>query len=86
MKPTDNPGLAIGLRILSGVFFAAMLICVKLVSATVPLGEIVFFRSLFALIPLVIFLWIRAEFPAGLATKRPTGRLVRARFGALASV
>lgn len=84
MTPTDKPGLAIGLRILSGVLFAGMLICVKLVSAVVPLGEIVFYRSAFALIPLVIFLWLRREFPSGLATKRPFGHLTRASFGALA--
>jgi len=71
MTSTDKPGLAICLRILSGVLFAGMLICVKLVSADVPLGEIVFYRSAFALIPLVIFLWVRREFPSGLATKRP---------------
>ncbi|MEL6596948.1 MAG: DMT family transporter [Pseudomonadota bacterium] len=84
MTTSDNPGLAIGLRILSGALFAAMLICVKALSGAVPLGEIVFFRSAFALIPLVIFLWIRHEFPGGLATKRPLGHLLRASFGALA--
>lgn len=84
MTRTDNPNLAIGLRILSGVLFAGMLICVKAVSADVPLGEIVFFRSAFALLPLVVFLWLRREFPGGLATKRPLGHLLRASFGALA--
>lgn len=84
MTTPDNPGRAIGLRILSGVLFAGMLICVKAVSAAVPLSEIVFYRSAFALIPLVIFLWLRREFPGGLATKRPMGHLLRASFGALA--
>jgi drug/metabolite transporter (DMT)-like permease len=72
------------LRILSGVLFAGMIICVKAVSEDVPLGEIVFFRSAYALIPLIVFLWLRGEFPQGLATKRPIGHLVRASFGALA--
>ncbi|MFK7835891.1 MAG: DMT family transporter [Sulfitobacter sp.] len=84
MMGTENPGLAIGLRILSGVLFAGMLVCAKAVSADVPLGEIVFYRSAFALIPLVIFLWIRREFPGGLATKRPVAHLLRASFGAVA--
>jgi drug/metabolite transporter (DMT)-like permease len=61
-----------------------MAIFVKALSATVPLGQIVFFRSAFALIPLVIFLWLRAEFPRGLATRRPFGHLVRSAFGAAA--
>jgi len=36
------------------------------------------------LIPLIVFLWIRREFPVGLATKRPGAHLIRAGFGALA--
>jgi drug/metabolite transporter (DMT)-like permease len=63
---------------------AGMYVCVKTVSEDVPLGEIVFFRSFFALLPLVIFLWVRYEFPHGLATKRPFDHFLRASFGALA--
>lgn len=80
----DRPRFGIALRVLSGVLMAGMFVCVKAVSEDVPLGEIVFFRSAFALIPLVIFLWLRHEFPQGLATKRPIGHLLRASFGALA--
>ncbi len=61
-----------------------MSICIKAVSADIPVGQIVFFRSAFALIPLVIFLWIRAEFPRGLATRRPLGHLLRSSLGAAA--
>ena len=60
-----------------------MYVCVKAVSDDVPLGEIVFFRSFFAVIPLIIFLCVRKEFPRGLATKRPLGHFLRASFGAL---
>ncbi|MEL6690669.1 MAG: DMT family transporter [Pseudomonadota bacterium] len=81
---TDNPALGISLSLLSGFLFAGMFVSVKAVSEDVPLGEIVFFRSFFALIPLVIFLWLRGEFPAGLATKRPGAHFIRSSFGALA--
>lgn len=84
MSDLDRPSFGIGLRLLSGLLFAGMLIVVKAVSEDIPLGEIVFFRSFFALIPLVIFLWIRAEFPNGLATKRPGAHFIRSSFGALA--
>ena len=84
MNNVDRPGLGIGLRLLSGVLMAGMFTCVKAVSEAVPLGEVVFFRSVFALIPLIIFLWLRHEFPQGLATKRPMGHMLRASFGALA--
>lgn len=84
MSLADRPGFGISLRILSGVLMAGMYVSVKLVSDDVPLGEIVFFRSFFAIIPLVLFLWLRNEFPQGLATKRPLEHLLRASFGALA--
>jgi drug/metabolite transporter (DMT)-like permease len=81
---TDRPALGIALRILSGALFAVMTIFVKALSDHVPVGQIVFFRSAFALIPLVVFLWLRSEFPGGLATKRPLGHLLRSGFGAAA--
>lgn len=84
MTTADRPGFGIALRILSGFLMAGMYVCVKAVSDTVPVGEIVFFRSFFAIIPLVVFLWLRNEFPGGLATKRPVDHFLRASFGALA--
>lgn len=84
MSETDRPMFGIGLRLLSGLLMAGMFVSVKAVSEDIPLGEIVFFRSFFALIPLVVFLWIRREFPGGLATKRPLGHFTRASFGAMA--
>lgn len=77
----DRTNLGIQLRLLSGVFATGMAICVKSLPA-VPLGEIVFFRSLFALIPLTVFLWLRNEFPSGLRTRRPFGHLFRSALGA----
>lgn len=78
----ERPAIGIGLRLLSGLLFAAMTIFVKAVSDHVPVGQIVFFRSAVALIPLVVFLWIRSEFPGGLATRKPLGHLLRSGFGA----
>ena len=80
----DRAAFGIGLRLLSGVLFSAMVVCIKATSGAVPLGEIVFFRSFFALIPLVIFLWIRGEFPGGLRTRRPLGHLFLSGLGAMA--
>ena len=56
MNLADKPARGIGLRILSGILIAGMYVCVKAVSNDVPLGEIVFFRSFFAIIPLILFL------------------------------
>ena len=44
MNSRDRPLLGVILRILSGVFAAAMFMSAKAVSDGVPLGEIVFFR------------------------------------------
>ncbi|MBO6920384.1 MAG: DMT family transporter [Rhizobiaceae bacterium] len=83
MSGMNRAGLGISLRVLSGLLAAGMFVCVKAVSNDIPLGEIVFFRSFFAIIPLIIFLWWRKEFPHGLATKRPFDHLMRSGFGAL---
>lgn len=65
----DDTLRGIGLRVLSGVFFVGMVSSVKLASPSVPLGQIVFFRSAFALLPLVVFLLWRQEFPVGLGSR-----------------
>ncbi|NVF15586.1 DMT family transporter [Vreelandella maris] len=80
----DRPGLGIGLRVLSGALFTGMLVCIKAVSDEVPVGQSVFFRSLFALLPIVVFLLVRREFPRGLATRRPLGHALRSGLGAAA--
>ncbi|WP_165224149.1 DMT family transporter [Affinirhizobium pseudoryzae] len=82
--PNEIPAIGIALRILSGLLFGAMAICIKAVADQVPLGQLVFFRSAFALLPLMAFLWFRGEFPAGLATRRPLGHLLRSSLGAAA--
>lgn len=79
---SSRPGLGIALRILSGLLFAIMSLCVKLVSDAIPLGQIVLFRSAFAIVPLIVFLIVRNEFPHGLATKRPVGHIIRSVVGA----
>lgn len=84
MSDLDRPYFGIGLRILSGILMAGMFVCVKAVSDQVPLGQVVFYRSFFAIIPLVVFLWVRNEFPGGLATQRPFDHFLRASCGTLA--
>lgn len=64
----EKPTKGILLRILSGALFAGMLVCIKAVSDEVPVGQLVFYRSLFALLPIVVFLLLRREFPQGLAS------------------
>ena len=82
--PVSNETLGIALRIASTVAFALMGVCVKALADTVPLGQVVFFRSAVALVPLAVFLWWRGEWPTGLATSRPAGHILRCLMGAAA--
>lgn len=63
------------------MLFTVMAALVKLVSDTVPTGEIVFFRSFFALPPLLVWLALRRELPGCLRTEKPLGHLWRAAAG-----
>ncbi|MCA1772620.1 MAG: DMT family transporter [Halomonas sp.] len=80
----DRPARGILLRVLSGLLFTGMLVSIKAVSDAVPVGQSVFFRSLFALLPIVVFLALRREFPRGLATRRQLGHALRSGLGAAA--
>ena len=54
---------------------------IKLLAARYPTGELVFFRSFFALIPLVIWLSWRSEFPSALKTSNLRGHMKRGIIG-----
>lgn len=80
----DRPTLGLWLRIGSILAFSGMAVSVKLAAADFPTGQIVFYRSFFAMIPLIVFLWMRGEFPSGLRTSRPLGHLLRCLAGGAA--
>ena len=82
--PETNERLGIALRILSTLAFAVMAACIKALGDAVPLGQIVFFRSSVALLPLIGFLWWSGEWPRGLSTRRPAGHVIRCSLGAIA--
>ena len=79
---SDLHGIA--LRIGATMFFTLMTVCVKWLADTVPLGQVVFYRSAFALIPLVIYLVATGDFPRGLATRRPMAHVLRCALGCAA--
>ncbi|WP_136066891.1 DMT family transporter [Modicisalibacter radicis] len=81
---SGRPLAGILLRLMSGLLFTGMMVCVKAVSTQVPLGQTVFFRSTFALLPILAFMAWRREFPRALATRRPLGHLLRSGLGAAA--
>jgi drug/metabolite transporter (DMT)-like permease len=75
--PESNLLKAILLKLAAALMFTLMSVLVRYVSDAVPLGEIVFFRSAFAILPvLLIFAW-RGELVSALRTKRPFGHVGR---------
>jgi drug/metabolite transporter (DMT)-like permease len=67
----------ISFKLVSALLFAAMSVLVRYLGQTAPIGQIVFFRSAFAILPvLAIYAW-RRELRDAIYTKRPLGQLGR---------
>ena len=72
------------LRLIATGLFACMSLCVKKASIEAPVGQIVFWRSSVALIPIVIYLMCIGVFPTALKTRNWKGHLERSIYGCLA--
>ena len=68
---------AILLKLGSALLFALMSALVRYLGQSVPLGQQVFFRSAFAIVPLVLIYAVRQELHHALHTKRPLGHVGR---------
>lgn len=79
--PSLSPLLGIGLKLLSALSFTLMSAGIKSLAGSYPIGEIVFFRSFFALLPLIVWLAWRSEFPEALRTNNLRGHLKRGVIG-----
>jgi drug/metabolite transporter (DMT)-like permease len=78
-----NTGKGIVLKLVSAVFFAVMSALIRYLGARYPIGEVVFYRSAFAIVPiLALYAW-RGELAATVRTERPFGQASR---GALSIV
>lgn len=80
-RPDPRPLLGVGLKVVSTLVFTAMVACVKLSAADVPTGEIVFFRSFFALLPILAVLAVRGELRGVLATRHLGSHIWRGAVG-----
>ena len=74
---------AVSLKIASTVMFALMGAQARYLGSVFPVGEIVFFRGLFALIPIVLFFGIRGQLRGALKTSRVKAHLVRGMFSVI---
>lgn len=72
-----QPTLGIALKILSALAFTLMSAGVKQVSADYPVGEVVFFRSAFAIAPLLAWLAWRGDLFGAIRTANVGGHVLR---------
>jgi drug/metabolite transporter (DMT)-like permease len=78
-----NTSKGIVLKLVSAVFFAVMSALIRYLGARYPIGEVVFYRSAFAIVPIVVLYAWRGELAATVRTDRPLGQASR---GALSIV
>ena len=78
-----NTGKGIVLKLNSAVLFAVMSALIRYLGVRYPIGEVVFYRSAFAIVPIVLIYAWRGELAATVRTERPLGQLNR---GALSVV
>ena len=72
-----HPFKAIGLKLISALLFAAMSALVRQLGDVAPIGQMVFFRSAFAILPVVLVYAMRGELATAVRTSRPFGQLGR---------
>jgi drug/metabolite transporter (DMT)-like permease len=78
-----NTGKGILLKLISAVLFALMSALIRYLGARYPIGQVVFYRSAFAIVPvLLVYAW-RGELASVVRTERPLGQAGR---GALSIV
>jgi drug/metabolite transporter (DMT)-like permease len=73
---------AIALKVVATLFFALMDAFARFAGQTVPVGEVVFFRSVFGTLPVVIYFFCRGQLRTVLRTGRPIGQGIRGLLGA----
>src|SRR6266849_7936481 len=70
-RPAMNVLKAILLKVLSALLFAVLSALVRFLGEKYPVGQIVFFRSAFAILPVVLIYAWRNELAAAVRTARP---------------
>lgn len=80
----NRPGTAIALKLGAVFLFMVMAALIKAASGAVPPGQAVFFRSLFAIPVIGLWLWQQGKLEAGLKVNNVFGHVWRGLFGTTA--
>jgi len=76
-SPTSNYLKAATLKLAAAFLFAAMAVQVRFLGAKVPVGQVIFFRAVFAIIPIVIVFAWRGELAKSWHTQRFSAHVYR---------
>lgn len=80
-KRVDNTPRGIAAMLMSVLFFSLMNVLAKLLMDRFPVTEVMFFRSLFALIPVCLSIHLGIGFATTLRTRYPWGHMGRSLIG-----
>jgi drug/metabolite transporter (DMT)-like permease len=80
----QNPLRGIAMKVLSVIVFLGMQTCIKSAGDGIPAGQITFYRSAFALLPILGYLALRRELSTAFRTESPFGHLKRGLLGVAA--
>jgi drug/metabolite transporter (DMT)-like permease len=75
-SPHESPQ-GYGFKLISALLFAGMSALVRQLGDVAPVGQMVFFRSAFAIVPVVVIYAFRGELASAVRTSRPLGQLGR---------
>jgi drug/metabolite transporter (DMT)-like permease len=75
--PPTNAIKAISLKVASALIFAVMAVLVRHLGTAYPVGQVVFFRSAFAIVPVIVIYALRRELEAAVRMGRPFGHAGR---------
>jgi drug/metabolite transporter (DMT)-like permease len=84
LSRSSRPLLGIGLKVTATFAFTLMAAIARHLGETIPVGQIVFFRSAFAFVPIAIFMAVAGYGLSSLATKNPLAHARRAFTGIFA--
>ncbi|WP_165221023.1 DMT family transporter [Affinirhizobium pseudoryzae] len=80
----QNPLRGIAMKVISVVVFLGMQTFIKSAGEGIPAGQITFYRSAFALLPILGYLALRRELSTAFRTESPFGHLKRGLLGVAA--
>jgi drug/metabolite transporter (DMT)-like permease len=79
-----SPMVGIGLKVMSVCVFVSMSTLIKAGGEGLPAGQIVFFRSAFAIVPILVYLALRGQLDGAWRTANPLSHVMRGLVGVMA--